>query len=92
MFYVGCSKASQLHRRTPCWVLDIHASVYKHVYQVNISGAVRCNLPLPPASVFREDWVSGNSANNAVQVKENRAVWIAFYNVNYYQHSVKILL
>jgi hypothetical protein len=27
MFYVGCSKAFQLYRRTPCWVPDINVGV-----------------------------------------------------------------
>jgi hypothetical protein len=38
---------------------------------------VHCNLPLAEASAFRADWVIGNFANNAIQVNENRAVWVS---------------
>lgn len=79
MFNMGCSKNNPVTQTytvagTGC---SRRCFVYRHIYQVNITGAVRCNLPLPQTSAFREDWVSGNSANNAIQVNENRAVWIA---------------
>ena len=38
---------------------------------------MHCNLPLAEASAFRADWVIGNSANNAIQVNENHAVWVS---------------
>jgi hypothetical protein len=78
MFYMGYSKNIPI---TQTYTLvgtgySRRCFVNKHVYQVNITGTVRCNLPLPQASAFRQDWVIGNSVNNAIQVNENRAVWI----------------
>lgn len=72
MFYMGSNKNIPI---TQTYTLvgtgySRRCFVNKHVYQVNITGAVRCNLPLPPASAFREGWVIGSYVYNTIQVNE----------------------